>query len=494
MTRTGLARSVLIGAAVMAGVAGLAGCGAGAPGSAAHLAVGPVATTSGGRHVVPWVDRPGTMFVPSPIPTRPPKTDARPCTAADIRVRPDGGNGGGGHQYSTFAFRNISSSSCLLKGFPRVVASEPGRQDVVASDGGFFVGHFEVTADMAPGQVTYLSIETETDCTARYTTPNTWPTLIYHTVTVDIPGGGDVQLHFAGTSLDVLCGLFTGRFDGPHPATRYTSSPIAHATAALELPSTVRAGTMLDYVVHLTNPTSRTMTLDPCPAYTQGVGSAGKEILALNCDVVRRWLPHQTVRYAMQIPVPATTPTGPAEVHWNSADVLSADATGTVEVRGADTPCVASQLSGAITGPGTVPGPPNLLGMKGLATEVPLTVTNHSDTACSVLGSPLVAISSAAGNNLGLIQANEPVIAYNSDPTATPVILAAHGGSARATLYWNLPWCAADPNPVTVTINLPANGATVAITPTGGWQPSPCRRDQPATPPGSVSSSVFRPA
>jgi hypothetical protein len=82
---------------------------------------------------VPWADRPGRFFEPSPLPAHPLPANARPCTASDVRVVPDGGNGGGGHSYQTFVFRNVGTTSCVLRGYPSVVASEPGEADVTAA-------------------------------------------------------------------------------------------------------------------------------------------------------------------------------------------------------------------------------------------------------------------------------------------------------------------------------------------------------------------------
>ena len=78
--------------------------------------------------------------------------------------------------------------------------------------GPFFVEQ-QTSATMSPGSYTMLSLDTERDCDARYVVPNTYPTLIYHTATVTIPGGGVVVLH---DNFDLECGLYTGQFDVTH--------------------------------------------------------------------------------------------------------------------------------------------------------------------------------------------------------------------------------------------------------------------------------------
>ncbi|HEY5985574.1 MAG TPA: DUF4232 domain-containing protein [Streptosporangiaceae bacterium] len=391
------------GPAAAAGVAvalAAAGCGSRVAPLAQAGAPAPSISPVSERGAVPWVDRPGRFFEPSPLPARLRPADARPCTASQVRVSPDGGNGGGGHFYQTFAFRNISQTTCVLRGYPSVVASEPGKADVTAADGGFFVGR-ERPGNMRPGGSTTLSIETERDCPARYASPNEFPALIYHTVTVGIPGGGHVVINQA---FDVLCGLYSGQFAVAQPPQRYTQSPVTGARASLELPSGAAAGATLDYVVDLANPTGTDMVLSPCPGYYQGLGSARKGILSLNCRAQPRIPAHQTVRFAMQLHVPADAPTGPDNVYWQIATPVGASARGSLRIYGRDTPCRPSHLHASITGPGRVPGLPNLLGEKGTATEVPLTVTNTSSQPCSVEGAPSVTVRAAAGSNLGLHQ------------------------------------------------------------------------------------------
>jgi len=133
---------------------------------------------------------------------------APPCTAEQVRVSADGGQGATGHNFAYYVFRNVSAKQCILRGFPSVVASAPGKRDVTASHSTWFIRQ-ERSGSMPPGGETMLSIETDRDCPARYAVPNTFPTLIYHTVTVTIPGGGSVVIK---GKFDVLCGLLTGRF------------------------------------------------------------------------------------------------------------------------------------------------------------------------------------------------------------------------------------------------------------------------------------------
>jgi len=132
-----------------------------------------------------------------------------------------------------------------------------------------------------------------------------------------------------------------------------------------------------------------------------------------------------------------------------------------------------------------------------MATEVPLTVTNISGQPCSVDGVPSVTVTAADGSDLGLRQV--PGQQFSQRPLPLPqtaITLPPHTGTARTTLYWYLPWCGPDPNPVTVTITFPADDAVITVTPARGWKPPPCHGASPRSPsnPGLLSASQFRSA
>ena len=470
-----------------------AGCGSkvGTPARAGppSPSISPVAE----RGAVPWVNQTGQFFKPQPLPVHYRPANAPPCTAAQVQVSPTGRNGATGFLLWYFTFRNVSGTTCLLSGYPHVVASEPGMPNVTATHNIRFITMFakdERSGNMRPGGVTWLDLVTSDNCSASATGRD----LTYHTVTITIPGGGQAVV---GGTFGVQCGLFTGRFAVRQPAQRYTHSPVSGARVTLDLPSGAVAGTTLDYVAALTNPTGTGVVLGPCPGYQQGVGKPGKTVLALNCRAQPTIPAHQTVRFAMRLHVPAATPTGPADIYWRIATVGGPMAHGSLHVYGRDTPCTRSRLHASITGPGTVPGPPNIMGIKKMATEVPLTVTNVSGRTCSVHGVPTVAVRAANGSDLGLHQI--PYQEFSMRPVPQPqaaIALAPHTGTARTTLYWYVPWCRPDPNPVTVTITFPANGAAITVTPAGGWIPPACRHvfGGARVNPGWVSADPFQPA
>ena len=471
---------------------GVAGCGSTVASLARAGPPSPSISPVSERGAVPWVDQPGQFFMPSPLPVHYRPANAPPCTAAQVRVSPAGRNGATGYLFWYLSFRNVGGATCILRGYPQVVASEPGMPDVTATHNNRFIRMFakdERSGNMRPGTVTGLTLVTSDNCQAGAT----GKTLTYHTVTVTIPAGGQFVVNGA---FGVQCGLFAGRFAVRQPPQRYTQSPVTGARVALDLPAGVVAGTTLDYVAALTNPTGTNMVLSPCPGYEQGLGLAGKTVLSLNCRAQRTIPAHQTVRFAMRLQVPADTPTGQGNLVWLSGAPDGIFAHGSLHVYGRDTPCRAAQLRATITGPGRIPGPPNIMGIKKMATEVPLTVTNVSGRACSVYGVLAVAVRAADGSDLGLRQTPENFsMSLVPPPPRTAITLAPHTGTARATLYWYLPWCGPDPNPLTVTITFPANGAAITVAPTGGWTPPPCRRVSGGAQvnPGWVSAGPLQP-
>jgi hypothetical protein len=438
------------------------------------------------------VDRPGQLFEPSPLPVHYRPENAPPCTAAQVQVSPARPNGATGYLFWLFAFRNVSGTTCVLRGYPSVVASEPGQPNVTATHHVRFVTEFakdERSGNMRPGGVTGLSLITNTNCEAAQ---HPGAQSVYHTVTIGIPGGGQFVLNVA---FDVVCGLFSERFAVRQPTQRYTHSPLSGARVTLDLPSGAVAGTTMDYVAALTNPTGTDMVLRPCPGYQQDIGPAKVAILSLNCRAQPRIPAHQTVRFAMRLRVPADTPTGPAELYWGTGTPGGPVASGSVHVYGRDTPCRAAELRASVAAPS--PAPPsstNIMILKKMATEVLLTVTNISGRACSVYGVPTVAVRGPGGSDLGLRQVPDNYSMSPVPPLQTAATLAPHTGTAHSTLYWFLPWCRPDPNPVTLTITFPANGAVITSTPAGGWAPPRCRHifAGAQVSPGEVSADPFR--
>jgi hypothetical protein len=335
-------------AAVLA-AATLSGCGSpgtsAVPSGSGAAATSAVPTAPNLGEAVPWIADPAPPYQPPPAPkVPPPAADARACTAADVSVSWGRGNGAGGHTLQSVRFRNTSDSTCVLKGYPQITASEPGHPDVEAQDGSFFPSG--PAADMAPGQDTLLGLETVSYCAAANPPAGGGDhATLYHHVAIQIPGGGTVTLSNPPETerggFDLTCGLHLGKFTGPEPKpSPQPPDPLADLRASLQAPQTVQAGVTLVYIVALSNPTAAPTSLSHCPGYVEWMDSGRavvtKELYALNCTPVGAIAAHSTVRFAMRLAVPASTPAGAATIHWGLAGPQLADTSTSVQITAAN--------------------------------------------------------------------------------------------------------------------------------------------------------------
>ena len=276
---------------------------------------------------IPWVDRPAPPPPHvAPVTAPPPPSDARRCRAEDVTIGDAGGNGATGTLFTSFAFTNVSSTTCSLVGFPAVSVSAPGRRPIAATPATGFPAE-NTGGNVAPGESARVSLVTERDCDARYATTNTYPTVIYNTVTFEL--AASVKRHT--TRLDVLCGLATTAFSVPQAPPAPAVEAAAALTAAIQLPPSAHPGERLTYVVALSNPTGAPILLDPCPAYIQwltGTEPATKTANGLNCDTVHAIEPRSTMRFQIKLKIPAQAPPGDPQLHWSLEMATGALATG----------------------------------------------------------------------------------------------------------------------------------------------------------------------
>ncbi len=330
--RRAVRRSIVISAAAVSVVV-LAGSLAGTRGSSSRLTTTPSVDLTG---TIPWIDDPAPRYqAPTASPTPAAATDARPCTATDVTAGFADGEGAGGHLEYAVRFRNISGSTCVLKGYPHVTATEAGQPEVVGTDGSFFPT--TGTANMPPGHATLLGLETDTYCSAN---PGGGPGLpLYHHVNITLPGGGTVALNQASDGLDVTCGLHVTPFFAPQPAQAQPEphDPLSDLQVALDVPKAVPAGTTLTYVAALTNPTDQVISLKRCPGYLEaGVGPPPvKEAYALNCSPVHAIAPKATIRFEMRLHVPDQAPAGTFTFRWSLAVPFDVSSNASINVNAA---------------------------------------------------------------------------------------------------------------------------------------------------------------
>jgi hypothetical protein len=323
---TGAAAAAAVGATIAAATALPAAFDAG---STSPTPMGP-----SGQYDVAWVDQPAPkMWSPTPVQPPPPSMDAPRCLADQLKVARIEGNGAGGLTFHIIVLRNISEAPCLLVGPPAAVtARSPGKPDVVATQG-LHLDSSGVGGDLPPGELGYLTIETDRDCPARYATANSFPTDNYSSLSVRLPSGTTLDTPLA---LDVECGLKAGGLGVDQPPATEPVDPRTDLRPTIASPDSVRAGQTLTYVVTLTNPTGSTISLSHCPGYVEWMGTdaagVAKESLGLNCSTIEEIAAGASVRYEMRIAVPADAHPGPLTLRWMLQAAAAPQATSTVTV------------------------------------------------------------------------------------------------------------------------------------------------------------------
>lgn len=269
--------------------------------------------------VVTWVNRPAAAYSPPPQPSPTPyPTSAARCLASQLRVAAGQGFGGGGNSLEPFTFTNVSDTTCLLSGRPRVTGiNATGRRvDLPLNPGQTYFGPL-VPADLAPGAEGYLYFWTSPNC------PQPAPETVYRSLSFKLPSGGTLT---SGLSVSAnSCGLRMDDLGLPLPVVppSPTLSPggLTSLAARVDLPQSARVGQTLHYTVTLRNPTDVPVSLSPCPSYIEALDPSMPPLyFYLNCDQVTVIPPHGQVVYAMEMRIPSNAVTGNSSLMWQFFD------------------------------------------------------------------------------------------------------------------------------------------------------------------------------
>jgi hypothetical protein len=278
---------------------------------------------------VPWVDTQVAPYsAPEPSPVAFP-TSAAPCRAAHLRVNPGRTGAAAGNRSQELVLVNTGSTACLLEGSPRLAAVRNGKRvSVLARPHDTFFGDLD-PSDLRPGGFTLLRIHTSDACNK--------PAQRLTDLQVVLPN--EELVNAPGITLDDSCGIEVSDFGLPRRYKQQTAGPGTPGTltATLDLPKSVKSATTLDYTVTLTNPTAKTVTLTPCPGYTQGVFAQGYALrlsYRLNCKTVHTIAPGKSVVYAMRLDLPQTKQDVDTKFAWGldtpvgpyAADTLTVNA------------------------------------------------------------------------------------------------------------------------------------------------------------------------
>jgi hypothetical protein len=267
--------------------------------------------------IVPWVDRPAPAFV-GPTP-KPYPTDARPCVPKDLKVSAGQVGAGLGNINLPVTFVNSSGSTCVLKGEPTIGGLKAnGILVPLAITSGSYFGDPGPPANIASGEAAALNISGADACPAVLGGKHR----VYPMLRVVLPGGGHVDT--AAHDFDTACGVSVSQFGVPADAEPAVDPPLSPLTAQISAPPTVVAGQILIYAVTLTNPRRTDVSLGPCPAYEEFVGSGSNNTWVgtvlhyyLNCDASSTIPAGTSVTYAMRLTLPANQPEGMAKFGWD---------------------------------------------------------------------------------------------------------------------------------------------------------------------------------
>ena len=273
--------------------------------------------------IVAWVNRPAPAYSPPPQPSPTPyPTSAAPCLAGQLSVSAGPSGAAAGNDLEGFTFTNVSPTTCLLGGRPRVTGiNAAGRRVALPlNPGQTFFGPV-LPADLVPGAKGFLNFGTGYACGSG---ADQQATSQYRGLWFDLPRGGRLQSSLTliagscGLVMDDL-GLHAPVSPVPTPAPGTPGTLDAH----VDLPQSVRPGQTLRYTVTLHNSTPVPVELNPCPSYSQMVdyrpsysGTLRAEAFWLNCDQVKVIPPGGQVVYAMELRVPSDATTGLTKYSW----------------------------------------------------------------------------------------------------------------------------------------------------------------------------------
>lgn len=305
------------------------------PGTASAVAA-PTQNTAPSADIVPWSSETPQPFI-TPAPTEPP--DAAACRVDQVSAGVAGWQGATGSMAGGFLIWNTSQEPCRLAGRPSIAIRDASGQELAVTN----VPAPEppvlpivlpakqpapVLFEEAPAGLAQVTIQWFNWCGADPAEPMS--------LAITLPEGGVLQAPVVmggvprcdeastGSSLSVAA------FDaapGPSPSDP-PAVPAEALEVSLEVPDQATAGQTLHYVVVLTNPTTSPIDLRPCPAYMERVNAPGGGVAVdyiLDCAGVPTIAPGATIRFAMQLDIPASIPASDeAAIVW-SLDPFSSE-------------------------------------------------------------------------------------------------------------------------------------------------------------------------
>jgi hypothetical protein len=265
-------------------------------------------TAAAANSVIPWQDRPADA--PTKLARREPRPQRPACRAEALGVRGwvEPGTSTANGESHTALLSNTSDSRCTLGGSAELVATEAatGRRHTIpiGIEQPTPYGSKQYPATIDPGEPARIDLTSVRSCASPAGQVTRYQRVGLLVLGREIPVG-DVELSTA-------CPLQVGSW--------YVLPPLLNLPAQLvsiEAPAEVKRGAELRYVVSILNPSERSLSLKPCPVYTQRLGEESSSY-RLNCRI-ERLAPHQTARFEMIMRVPPTAATGEHQLSWMAA-------------------------------------------------------------------------------------------------------------------------------------------------------------------------------
>ncbi|MDE3065511.1 MAG: hypothetical protein KGJ36_07565 [Acidobacteriota bacterium] len=187
-----------------------------------------------------------------------------------------------------------------------------------------------VPADLARGQHGELLIGTADSCNALNEPSQSRIAAraradTYHLVSIILPGGG--SLNDVKVTFDTACGVEESQLGVQPPNPSDVSNPPGSPQsleATITVPSRIRSGTTLRYVVSLYNPETRSVTWRSCPNYTESIlvlplGGGVRRFTRtyeLDCARAATVLPGHAVTFDMSLWIGRTARSANAKFSW----------------------------------------------------------------------------------------------------------------------------------------------------------------------------------
>jgi len=293
------------------------------------VAASPAQSADASAGIVPWSSETPRPFV-TPAPTQLP--DAAPCRVDQVSAGVAGWQGATGSMLGGFLIWNTSGEPCRLTGRPSIairdatghrlaVTNVPSPEPPVLPIVLPANQPAPVLFEEAPGGLARVTIQWFNWCGADPPAPMSLAITLPEGGVLQAPvvTGGVPRCDEASTDSSVSVAAFDAT---PRPSP--SDPPVVPAEAlkvTLDVPDHGAAGQTLHYVVTLTNPTAFPIGLRPCPAYMERINSVGGGVAVdyvLDCAAVPTIAPGASVRFAMELAIPASMPASDkAAIVWS---------------------------------------------------------------------------------------------------------------------------------------------------------------------------------